>query len=415
MTETATVPKFGVHSEIGKLRRVLVCKPGLAMDRLTPTNRNALLFDEVPWTAQAKRDHAAFVADMVARDIEVLEFHDLLAEALAAKGAREWTLERAIKPKETGLGVLDCVRSYLDSIDDAALARYLLGGMSVFDLPDEYRCIAEKLIRRNPGDNEYLIDPLPNALYTRDTTCWIFDGVTMNPLYWDARKGETLLMKTIYDFHPDFAGQATVWWGDPEKDWGKATVEGGDVLIIKDRTALVGLSERTSRQGIMLVAEALFEQNAADRIIVAMIPKMRAAMHLDTVFTFADHDVVTAYRPIVDYIKTFSMYPGDNGKIDVTEEKDAFLDVIASAIGIKDLKVIGNGPNEYAGERQQWDSGNNVIALEPGVVMAYERNTYINSELVKAGVEVIPITSAELGRGRGGGHCMTCPILRDKV
>jgi arginine deiminase len=438
---------FGVYSEIGKLRRVLVCEPGLAMTRLTPSNCDALLFDEIPWVAQAKRDHAAFVAAMRSRDIEVLEMHDLLTEALVVDGARQWTLEKMVNDQETGLGISEGLRSYLDSLDNRQLAIYLIGGLSPFDLPKDYQSAAGSLIRQTPEDNDYLINPLPNTIYTRDIACCIGGGLLVGSMRSPARQDETLLLKTIYSFHPQFTDQGLkVWWGDPEQNWGRASVEGGDVMPIGNRTVLIGLSERTSRQGILLVAQALFENGVADRVLVAMIPKLRSAMHLDTVFTFADHDLVTAYRLIVDSIKTVSLYPRDGGVggssvrgnretnwgvavnmhadagnvnstlgIDAVEDKGAFLDVLASALGIKALRVVGNGPDPYNNERQQWDSGNNIVALEPGVVMAYERNTYINSELEKAGVEVLPVTSAELGRGRGGSHCMTLPLKRDAV
>jgi arginine deiminase len=410
MTSVAATTNLGANSEVGKLHTVMVHRPDLAHERLSPSNCHELLFDDVIWVRRARQEFDAFVDLMRDRGVEVLLLHDLLAQTLEDAEARDWLLSRRVRPEEVTVMFTEPLRAWLGEMSSDELATRMTGGITVLELPDDMRSAIGDALR--PTD--FVLPPLPNQLFTRDPSAWIYGGVTLNPMFWPARQLETLNVETIYRFHPRFRDAGVqFWFGGADHDWGHARLEGGDIMPAGDGVVLVGMGERSTARAVSILAQNLFAADAARLVIGAQMPRERAAMHLDTVFTFCDRDIVTLYEPVVSQIRPILFRPGGEAGVRAEVSERSFLDDVRDALGIADLKVVTTGGDEFEAERQQWDDGNNVVALEPGVVIAYERNEATNQKLAKAGIEVLAIAGQELGRGRGGGHCMTCPIVRD--
>jgi arginine deiminase len=340
--------EFGVHSEIGKLRKVLVSRPSLAHDRLTPANCHDLLFDDVIWVQKARSDHHDFCLKMHDRGIEVYDIQDLLAETFeASPEARAFVLDRRVTANMVGPGVARVLRPWLDEMPAHDLARHLLGGIIGFDIPQE---LMTPLMKAELPGTEFIVAPVPNALFQRDPSCWIYNGVTCNPMFWPARQPETLYQRTVYKFHPMFkAASFHFYWGDSDETFGHSTMEGGDVMPIGKGVVMIGMGERTTRQAVVQVAIELFKARQATRVIGCLMPKSRAAMHLDTVFTCLDHDKVTSFHEVADAITCFSMRPtDDDGGYEIHREPGNLFDTYKEALGLKKLNVIGTGSGTTA-------------------------------------------------------------------
>jgi arginine deiminase len=393
----------GVDSEVGRLRTVLLHRPGPELARLTPRNSADLLFDGIPWVERAQQEHDEFAGALREHGVEVLILQDLLTEALAVDAAREAVVARTVSDQRLGDELRRIVADHLAGLSAAELAAVTMAGITNDELSTGGGVVARLM-----GTHEFVVPPLPNLLFTRDSSVWIGPQVAVTSPSMPARRRESWLTDAIYRHHPRFAGTSLIYSHTDE--W----LEGGDVLLLAPGVIAVGVGQRTRAAAVETLASRAFAADLAHTVLVVPIAQERATMHLDTVCTMVDVDAVVMYPAIADTLTALVVSREDEGST-VVRGPEPFLPAAAKAMGIDELRVIDTNLDPVTAEREQWDDGNNTLAIAPRLAVAYERNVKTNALLEAAGIEVVRIAGSELGSGRGGPRCMSCPIRRDPL
>lgn len=405
---------FHVDSEVGQLKQAIVHRPGLELSRLTPANVDELLFDDVMWAERAREEHDAFTAQLETHGVVVHHFAQLLTEALDQPGARKFLQDQLTTATRFGPALDAPLDELVGSTPADLLAELLIGGVLKRDVASLLH--TPSLLLDYLGPDDFLLRPLPNHLFQRDNSAWVYDGVSVNPMAKAARQRETIHSRVVYNFHPMFRAESVRFlYGNDSLTHESATIEGGDIAVIGNRAVMIGMGERSTPQGVETLARSLFRAGTVDTVIVVELPRERAFMHLDTVMTMIDRDTFCVYPYLPDELRSFTLIArGDGGDFKIEENSELFP-VVAEALGVSDLRILRTPIDEMAAQREQWNDGTNFLAVAPGVILGYERNTTTNRYLADEGITVVPVVGEELGRGRGGPRCMTCPIEREAV
>ena len=407
---------LNITSEIGSLKRVLLRRPGKEVENLIPSTMEELLFDDIPYLPIIQEEHDAFATVLRDNGAEVVYLENLLTETLKEDKVKDQLISQLIK--ESGIHVdeaIQAVSEYFYSMTDRDMVDKMMAGVRMDELSINSTSLS--WLTDDESNSLFLMDPMPNLYYTRDIASVLGEGISINQMTYPARKRESLFMETIVKHHPDFKQADIKVWRDR---YSQTSIEGGDILVLNDEALAIGVSQRTSGRAIEEMARSLFSKNSTFKKVVAIeIPRVRAMMHLDTVFTMVDHDAFTIHPEIQDINKQMSIYvlePSSvEGELNVSHHSDLGK-VLKDTLKHGEINLIPCGDGDpIAAPREQWNDGSNTLAIKPGVVVTYNRNFVSNELLRENGIKVIEIPSSELSRGRGGPRCMSMPLLRDSL
>ncbi len=404
----------GIHnfSEIGKLNKVLLHRPGLELEALTPATMERLLFDDIPFLKIAQEEHDIFSRILTENGAEVIYYVDETAKALADIKVRTQFINEFLDLSDIKAeGLRDSIIEFLLSMEPDKMVSKLIAGVKKTDLRHHDKITS--LYDMIENDYPFVSDPMPNLYFTRDPGACVGDGLNLHHMSTPARRREALFLKYMFNYDRDFAVEGNKLWYDVYEDY---SIEGGDVLVLSKDVVAIGLSQRTTVDGIERFAKNLLPNSDYKKILVFDIPKSRAFMHLDTVFTMIDYDKFTIHPEIEGPLSVYEITLGDNNELKFNAVKEELRKILAKELGIPSVDLIRCGGGDLmAAQREQWNDGSNTLCIAPGTVVTYERN-YVSNELMdKKGIKVLTMPSSELSRGRGGPRCMSCPVNRDDL